>query len=161
MDVPIQDQSQQLSIYKIFTLDIPHGNFTAHYDINTQYLRITQDETMAVEISPHQFSIFQTANGQFCNIITPFQPLANPPSFITALYTISANQENSKHQYTLKTCSQCIDINYTIFCSNYSCHTHLPRRNIKIYYNKEAHSHLAITPSLQCYIDQLPSTSTL
>ena len=29
IDVPIQDQSQQLSIYKIFTLDIPHGNFTA------------------------------------------------------------------------------------------------------------------------------------
>ena len=41
--VPIQDRSQQLSIYKIFTLDIPHGNFTAHYDISTQYLRITQD----------------------------------------------------------------------------------------------------------------------
>ena len=50
--VPIQDRSQQLSIYKIFTLDIPHGNFTAHYDINTQYLRITQDETMPVKISP-------------------------------------------------------------------------------------------------------------
>ena len=43
---------KQLSIYKIFTLDIPHGNFTACYDINTQYLRIIQDETMAVEISP-------------------------------------------------------------------------------------------------------------
>ena len=28
-DVPIQDRMQQLSIYKIFTLDIPHGNFTA------------------------------------------------------------------------------------------------------------------------------------
>ena len=52
IDVPIQDRSQQLSIYKIFTLDIPHGKFTAHYDINTQYLGITQDETMAVEISP-------------------------------------------------------------------------------------------------------------
>ena len=87
IDVPIQDQSQQLSIYKIFTLDIPHGNFTAHYDINTQYLGITQDETMAVELSPHQFSICQEANGQFCNIITPFQLLANPPSFITTLYT--------------------------------------------------------------------------
>ena len=35
-DVPIQDQSQQLSIYKIFTLDIPHGNYTAHYDVNTK-----------------------------------------------------------------------------------------------------------------------------
>ena len=39
--VPIQDWSQQLSIYKIFTLNIPHGNFTAHYDISTNYLRIT------------------------------------------------------------------------------------------------------------------------
>ena len=25
IDVPIQDRSQQLSIYKVFTLDIPHG----------------------------------------------------------------------------------------------------------------------------------------
>ena len=52
IDVPIQDQSQQLSICKIFTLDISHGNFTAHYDISTQYLRNTQDETMVVEILP-------------------------------------------------------------------------------------------------------------
>ena len=52
INVPIQDRSQQLSIYKIFSLDIPHGNFTAHYNINTCYLRIIQDETMAVEILP-------------------------------------------------------------------------------------------------------------
>ena len=52
IDVPIQDWSQQLSIYKIFTLDIPHGNFTAPYYINTQYLRIKQDETMAVKSHP-------------------------------------------------------------------------------------------------------------
>ena len=57
IDVPIQDRSQQLSINKIFTLNIPHGNFTACYDNNTKYLRITQDETMAVEISPQQFRI--------------------------------------------------------------------------------------------------------
>ena len=68
IDVPIQDQSQQLSIYNIFTLDTPHGNFTALYDINIQYLRITKDETMAVEISPQQFRICQEDNGQFCNI---------------------------------------------------------------------------------------------
>ena len=86
IDVPIQDQSQQLSIYKIFTLNIPHGNFTAHYDIGTKYIRITQDETMAVEILPQQFRICQEANEQFCTIPTPFQPLANPLSCITALY---------------------------------------------------------------------------
>ena len=48
IDVPIQDKSQQITICKIFTLDIPHGNFTAHYDITTKYLGITKDETMAV-----------------------------------------------------------------------------------------------------------------
>ena len=90
IDVPIQDQSQKLSIYKIFTFDIPHGNFTACYDVNTAYLGITQDETMAIEVSQHQFSIYQKANGQFCNIHAPFQPLANPPSCITALYAKNA-----------------------------------------------------------------------
>ena len=45
---------------------------------------------MAVEISQHQFSICQEANGQLCNIYAPFQLLANPPSCITALYTKNA-----------------------------------------------------------------------
>ena len=45
---------------------------------------------MAVEISPHQFSICQDSSGQFCNIITPFQLLTNPQSRITALYTKDA-----------------------------------------------------------------------
>ena len=53
-------------------------------------LGVTQDETMAVEISQHQFSICQEANGQFCNIYAPLQLLANPPSCITALYTKNA-----------------------------------------------------------------------
>ena len=86
IDVPIQDRSHHLSIYKIFTLDIPHGNFKAQYNIDTKYLGITQDETMALEMSPHQFSTCQAANGQFCNIITPYQPLMNPPSGIRALH---------------------------------------------------------------------------
>ena len=41
---------------------------------------------MAVEILPQQFRICQEVNGQFCTIPTPFQPLANLPSCITALY---------------------------------------------------------------------------
>ena len=28
IDVPIQDRSQQIMIYEVFTLNIPHGNFT-------------------------------------------------------------------------------------------------------------------------------------
>ena len=30
---------------------------------------------MAVEMSPQQFSTCQEANGQFCNVITPFNHL--------------------------------------------------------------------------------------
>ena len=33
---------------------------------------------MAVEISQHQFCICQEANGQFCNVYAPLQPLTNP-----------------------------------------------------------------------------------
>ena len=38
LDIPIQDHMQQLSVYKIFTLDIPYGNFTARYDVNAHIL---------------------------------------------------------------------------------------------------------------------------
>ena len=41
---------------------------------------------MAVELSTTQFQVCQEANSQFCSITTPFQPLANPPSCVSALY---------------------------------------------------------------------------
>ena len=97
IDVLIQDHSQKHSIYKIFTLDIPHGNFAACYGVNTQYIGVTQDETMVVEISQCQFSICQEVNGQFCNIHAPFQPLTNPPSCITALYAKNAASISTRY----------------------------------------------------------------
>ena len=86
INVPIQDHEQQLEIYEVFSLDIPQGNFAAHYNINNKYLGITYDETEAVEILEQQFSICQKTNGQFCSINAPLQPLANPPSCIAAIY---------------------------------------------------------------------------
>ena len=44
---------------------------------------------MVVELSTTQFQVCREANSQFCSIITPFQPLANPPSCIAALYVRS------------------------------------------------------------------------
>ena len=85
IDVPIQDRSQQITIHEVLTLSIPHGNFSAHYDINTKYLGVTKDATMAVELYTTQFQVCQEANGQLCSITVPFQPLANPPSCVTAL----------------------------------------------------------------------------
>ena len=74
INVPIQDCAQQLKIYEVFNLVIPHGNSSAHYNINNRYLGIMHDETKAVEILEEQFNIFQRANGQFCSLNTPLLP---------------------------------------------------------------------------------------
>ena len=44
---------------------------------------------MGLELSTAQFQTCQQANGQFCHISMPFQPLANPPTCIAALYAKS------------------------------------------------------------------------
>ena len=95
-DMPIQDRSQQITIHDILTLSIPYGNYSACYDINTKYLGITKDETMVVELSTTQFWVCQEASNQFCSMTTPFQPLANPPSCIAALYAKSTVDITSK-----------------------------------------------------------------
>ena len=96
IDVPIQDRSRQITIHQILTLDIPQENYSACYDVYTKYLGLTKDAPMAVELSTTQFQACQEANGQFCSITTPFQPLANPPSCIAALYAKSTADITSK-----------------------------------------------------------------
>ena len=96
VDMPIQDRSRQITIHKILALDILQGNYLAHYDVDTKYLGITKDTTMAVELSTTQFQACQEVNGQFCSITTSFQPLANPPSCIAALYAKSTANITTK-----------------------------------------------------------------
>ena len=96
VDIPIQDRARQITVHQVFTLDIPHGNYSAHYDINTRYFGVTKDTTMGVELSTAQFQTCQEASGQFCHISMPFQPLANPPMCIAALYAKSKASIASK-----------------------------------------------------------------
>ena len=96
IEVPIQDRSRQITIHQILTLDISQGDYSACYDVDAKYLGVTKDATMAVELSTTQFQACQEANGQFCNVTTPFQPLANPPSCIAALYVKSTVDITSK-----------------------------------------------------------------
>ena len=67
IDIPIQDRSQKLTIHQILTLDIPHGNYLACYDVHTKYFGVTKDATITVELSTTQFQACQDANGQFCS----------------------------------------------------------------------------------------------
>ena len=89
IDIPIQARACQITVYQVFTLDIPFENYSACYDMNTKYFGVTKDATMGVELSTTQFQTYQQANGQFCHISTPFQLLVNPPTCIAALYTKS------------------------------------------------------------------------
>ena len=89
IDTPIQDTAHQITVYQVFTMDIPYGHYSACHDINTRYLGVTKDVTIGVELSASQFQTCQQANEQFCHISTPFQPLANPPPCIASLFTKS------------------------------------------------------------------------
>ena len=79
--------AQQLEIYEVFNLVIPHRNFSAYYNTNNRYLGIIYDESKAVEFSEEQFNTCQKANGQFFSLNTPLQSLVNPPMIRATSYT--------------------------------------------------------------------------
>ena len=56
IDVPIKDYAQQLKIYQVFNLVIPHRHLSACYNIDSKYLGITYDKTKAVEYEHGCFS---------------------------------------------------------------------------------------------------------
>ena len=91
IDVPLQDCVQQIEIYEVFSLDIPHGNYSLHYDIGNKYLSITLDEIIVIEILEDQFQTYKRANGQFYILNAPVLPLANPPTCLSPLYTKKKN----------------------------------------------------------------------
>ena len=86
IDVPIQNRAQQLQIYEVFNLSVLHSNLSTQYKISHRYIGVTYNEAETVAIVDQQDIACQHANGQFCRINAPFQPLTNPPSCITALY---------------------------------------------------------------------------
>ena len=92
IDVPIQNRTQQLQIYEVFSLPVPHSNLSAQYKINHKYIEVTYDEAKAITITDQQYKACQNASRQFCRINAPFQPLTNPPSCITVLYAKTTKQ---------------------------------------------------------------------
>ena len=97
INVPIQDRAQQLQIYEILNLIVPHSDISAQYKITNKYIEITYDDTQAVIITEQQHLTFLHANGQFCKIDASFQPLTNPPIMYSSLIC----QEWSRNGSTL------------------------------------------------------------
>ena len=74
IDMSIQNRAQQLKIYEIFSLPVPHNNLSDKYKVIYKYIGVTYDETKAVGISYLQYRACQHASGQFCRINVPFEP---------------------------------------------------------------------------------------
>ena len=102
IDVPIQDRAQQIQIYQIINLPVPVGNYSMTYTMETKYLGVTYDRTKAMDIPGEQFKLCKEANGQFCPLLTPLQPLTNPPSCIAALYTKNSREIDHLCELTTK-----------------------------------------------------------
>ena len=103
IDVPIQDRAQQIQIYQIINLPVPVGNYSMRYTMDNKYLGVTYDRTKAMDIPEDQFKLCKEANGQFCPLMTPLQPLMNPPSCVAALYTKNSREINHLCELTTKT----------------------------------------------------------
>ena len=102
IDVPIQDRAQQIQIYQIINLPVPVGNYSMRYTRETKYLGVTYDRTKAMDIPEEQFKLCKEANGQFCPLLMPLQPLTNPPPCVAALYTKNSKEINCLCELTTK-----------------------------------------------------------
>ena len=102
IDVPIQDRAQQIQIYQIINLPVLVGNYSMRYTMDTKYIGVTYDRTKAMDIPEEQFKLCKEANRQFCPLSTPLQPLTNPPSCVTALYTKNSREINCLCEVTTK-----------------------------------------------------------
>ena len=95
INMPIQNRAQQLQIYEVFSVPVPHSNLSAAYKVNYKYIGVTYDETKAVAITDLQYRACQYANGQFCRINVPFQSLTNLPSCVTAPHAKMTRQQRN------------------------------------------------------------------
>ena len=103
IDIPIQDRAQQIQIYQIINLPVPVGNYSMRYTMDNKYVGVTYDRTKAMDIPEDQLKLCKEANGQFCPLTTPLQPLMNPPSCVAALYTKNSREIDRLCELTTKT----------------------------------------------------------
>ena len=71
------------------------------YTMETKYLGVAYDRTKAMDIPEEQFKLCKEANGQFCPLLTPLQPLTNPPSCVAA-FTKNSREINRLCELTTK-----------------------------------------------------------
>ena len=136
--------------------------------MGTKYLGVTYDRTKAMDIPEEQFKLCKEANGQFCPLLTPLQPLTNPPSCIAALYTKNSkeidrlcvnNQSTTRTLPTNPTRTQRVGHHLIIIQATTTSNCHLPHKTSHIYTHITTHTHFKTRTRLQRDISTLSPTT--
>ena len=127
------------------------------------YLRMKQWQW---KCHPNNSVLLRKSMDNFVMSLPLFNPLQShhPASQLYTPRTHVAFQPDAHYRYVSipsQLTRSVWNINHPTISHNNSHYTHLPRRDLKIYYNAEANSHLMTTPSLQCYNAQLQPIPTL
>ena len=51
INIPKQNRAQQLQIYEVFSLPVPHSNLSPEYKVNYKFIGVAYDVTKAVAIT--------------------------------------------------------------------------------------------------------------
>ena len=131
IDMPILDGSRQITIHEILTLDIPHGNYSACYDVDTKYLGITRDATMAVELSTTQFRACQAAKQSILKHHHTFSAISKPTTLYSSLICkkhrgyylkmLTTDTKSINYKFTYPDSTRCLD-SYNTSCSSSKHH---------------------------------------
>ena len=136
--------------------------------METKYLGVTYDRTKAMDIPEEQFKLCKEANGQFCPLLTPLQPLTNPPSCIAALYTKNSKEIDCLCELTTKAQPEIylpIPLAPNVWAiislpfKQQPPVTYLPYKTSRIDTHITAYTHIETGTSLQCYISALSPTT--
>ena len=96
IDIPMQDRSWQITIHEILTLSIPHGNYSAHYDINTKYLGVKGHNHGSRTFHYPVLSLLRSKQS-ILYINHTFSAFGKP----TFLYCSSVYEEHSRHYFKM------------------------------------------------------------
>ena len=138
------------------------------YTMDTKYLGVTFDRTKAMDIPEEQFKLCKEANGQFCHLTTPLQPLTNPPSCVAALYTKNSREIDRLCELTTKTTRtlltnstriKCLG-NHLITIQTTTAHDcYLPYKTSHIDTHITTHTRIETRTRLQCDISAFSPTT--
>ena len=121
-----------------------------------------------MDIPQEQFKLCKEANGQFCPLLTPLQPLTNPPSCVAALYTKNSREIDRLCELTTKAQPEIyLPIPpapnvWAIISSPFKQQlpvTHLPYKTSHINTHITTYTHIKTRTHLQRDISTLPPTT--